>query len=166
MRRGHGRLPNLRLHRRGFRPRDTRRIDIADVLVQPEPCIEVLAKELAHLRLRVRGKQVQAHPRRADVVRFLQDQIAPVLESLARLAGGPERSRGLSPIQAVQELAAEGYIENEEAQRLRDMARLRSAVVHGDFSVNVTADQIEFLIKQLETLRVYISKVEDEERSH
>jgi hypothetical protein len=46
------------------------------------------------------------------------------------------------------------------------MARLRSAVVHGDFSVNVTADQIEFLIKQLETLRVYISKVEDEERSH
>jgi hypothetical protein len=89
-----------------------------------------------------------------------------VLESLARLAGGPERSRGLSPIQAVQELAAEGYIENEEAQRLRDMARLRSAVVHGDFSVNVTADQIEFLIKQLETLRVYISKVEDEERSH
>jgi hypothetical protein len=89
-----------------------------------------------------------------------------VLESLARLAGGPERSRELSPIQAVQELATEGYIENEEAQRLRDMARLRSAVVHGDFSVNVTADQIEFLVKQLETLRLYISKVEDEERSH
>ncbi len=89
-----------------------------------------------------------------------------VLESLARLAGGPERARGLSPIQAVQELAAGGYIENEEAQHLREMARLRSAVVHGDFSLTVTADEIEFLLKQLETLRLNISKVEDEERGH
>jgi hypothetical protein len=63
-----------------------------------------------------------------------------VLESLARLASSSARSTGLSPIQAVQVLAEEGYIKNEDAQRLRDMAGLRSAVAHGDFSVNVSAE--------------------------
>jgi len=82
-----------------------------------------------------------------------------VLESLARLASGSGSSRGYSPIQAVQALAQEGYLEQEEAQRLREMARLRSAVVHGDFSVNVSAEQVEFLLEQLRTLDSNISKV-------
>jgi hypothetical protein len=82
-----------------------------------------------------------------------------VLESLARLASSHESSRGYSPIQAVQALAEEGYIEDEEAQRLREMARLRSAVVHGDFSVDVSADQVAFLLKQLKALSSSITKV-------
>jgi REase_AHJR-like protein/ribonuclease HepT-like protein len=88
-----------------------------------------------------------------------------ILESLARLAGTPRNTRGYSPIQAVQALAEEGYIENEEAQSLREMARLRSAVVHGDFSVNVSAEQVEFLFKQLNALRNYILKVAAEQGS-
>jgi REase_AHJR-like protein/ribonuclease HepT-like protein len=80
------------------------------------------------------------------------------LESLARMASGSGSSRGYSPIQAVQALAEEGYLEQEEAQRLREMARLRSAVVHGDFSVNVSAEQVEFLLEQLRVLDSNISK--------
>jgi len=86
-----------------------------------------------------------------------------VLESLARLASDPGSSRGYSPIQAIQTLAEEGYIENEEAQRLREMARLRSAVVHGDFSVAVSAEQVEFLLKQLTALKSDIAKVAAEQ---
>lgn len=76
--------------------------------------------------------------------------------------------RGLTPIQAVQALAAEGYaaegyIENEDAQRLRDMARLRSAVVHGDFSSVVTADQVRFLVEQLEAMKSNIMTVAADE---
>jgi hypothetical protein len=63
-----------------------------------------------------------------------------ILESLARLASSSVRSTGLSPIQAVQVLAEEGYIENEDAQRLRELAKLRSAVAHGDFSVDVSSE--------------------------
>ncbi|MEA2727847.1 MAG: hypothetical protein QOF70_2322 [Acetobacteraceae bacterium] len=86
-----------------------------------------------------------------------------VLESLARLASGPGRSRGLSPVQAVQALAEEGYIENEDAQRLREMAKLRSAVAHGDFSVSVSAEDVDFLVNQLNALKSYITKVAVEE---
>ena len=89
-----------------------------------------------------------------------------VLEALAHLAGGSGPARGLSPIQAVQAvqaLAAEGYIENEDAQRLRGMARLRSAVVHGDFSRVVTAGQVRFLIEQLEAMKSNIMAVAAEE---
>ena len=82
-----------------------------------------------------------------------------VLEALARLAGGSGISTAYSPIQAVQALAEEGYIENEEAQRLREMSRLRSSVVHGDFSVNVSAEQVAFLLEQLEALKSSIMKV-------
>jgi uncharacterized protein YutE (UPF0331/DUF86 family) len=77
------------------------------------------------------------------------------LESLARLASAnseTRRSRGFSPVQAIQTLAEEGYIENEAADRLREMAKLRNAVVHGDFSVDVTVEQVANLLKQLQTI--------------
>ena len=78
-----------------------------------------------------------------------------VLESLARLASANSEARipkGFSPIQAVQTLAEEGYIENDAADCLREMAKLRNAVVHGDFSVDVTAEQVESLLKQLQRI--------------
>ena len=86
-----------------------------------------------------------------------------ILESLARLASSSVRSTGLSPIQAVQALAEEGYIENEDAQRLRDLAKLRSAVAHGDFSVDVSAEQVDFLVSQLNELTSHIAKVTAEQ---
>jgi uncharacterized protein YutE (UPF0331/DUF86 family) len=77
------------------------------------------------------------------------------LESLARLASAhseTSRSGGFSPIQAIQTLAEEGYIEKEAADRLREMAKLRNAVVHGDFSVDVGAEQVVDLLEQLQTI--------------
>lgn len=75
-----------------------------------------------------------------------------VLESLARLATANSEARapkGFSPIQAIQTLAEEGYIENDAADRMREMAKLRNAVVHGDFSVEIPAEQVAGLARQL-----------------
>jgi hypothetical protein len=88
-----------------------------------------------------------------------------VLESLARLARADcetRRPRGLPPIQAIQTLAEEGYIENEAADRLREMAKLRNAVVHGDLSVDVPAEQVEGLLKQLQAIASDIMSVTPE----
>jgi uncharacterized protein YutE (UPF0331/DUF86 family) len=77
------------------------------------------------------------------------------LESLARLASANSEARnsgGVPPIRVIQTLAEEGYIENEVADRLREMVRLRNAVVHGDFSVDVPVEQIEDLLKQLQAI--------------
>ena len=77
------------------------------------------------------------------------------LEALARLAGADSEARGakgLSPLQAIQALAEEGYLENDAADRLRKMARLRNAVVHGDFSVDVPTEQVESLLKELRAI--------------
>ena len=85
-----------------------------------------------------------------------------VLEALARLARGPGSSKAYSPLQAVQALAEEGYLESEDARRLRELARLRSAVVHGDFAVEVSAEQVGFLVDQLTALKVGIAEVAGE----
>jgi uncharacterized protein YutE (UPF0331/DUF86 family) len=88
------------------------------------------------------------------------------LESLARLASANSdawRPRGVSPIQAIQTLAGEGYIENEAADRLREMAKLRNAVVHGDLSVDVPAEQVEALLRQLQAIASDIMSVRTEQ---
>jgi hypothetical protein len=87
------------------------------------------------------------------------------LESLARLASANSEARsprGFSPLQAIQTLAEEGYIENEAADRLREMANLRNAVVHGDFSVDVPVEQVEWLIKQMQAIASDIMTVTPE----
>jgi len=55
-------------------------------------------------------------------------------------------------MQAVQRLAEEGYLEHEAANHLREMVKLRNAVVHGDLSVNVSARQVENLLKELQAI--------------
>jgi hypothetical protein len=40
---------------------------------------------------------------------------------------------------------------------------LRSAVAHGDFSVSVSAEDVDFLVNQLNALKSYITKVAVEE---
>jgi hypothetical protein len=87
---------------------------------------------------------ITKHPAAALVIAWA------VLESLARLATANSQARipkGFSPIQTIQTLAEEGYIESDAADRLREMAKLRNAVVHGDFSVDVPAEQVDGLLK-------------------
>ncbi|MSP01336.1 MAG: hypothetical protein EXR07_09865 [Acetobacteraceae bacterium] len=91
-----------------------------------------------------------------------------VLESLARLASADHESGhsgSFSPVQAIQTLAGEGYLENEAAQALREMAKLRNAVVHGDLSVQVSAEQVTILLKQLRALASDINSVMSEQNT-
>lgn len=82
------------------------------------------------------------------------------LESLARLASAySERPSSFSPMQAVQILAEEGYLEHEAADRLREMVKLRNAVVHGDLSVNVSTGQVEGLLSELRAIASAIMNV-------
>lgn len=84
------------------------------------------------------------------------------LEALARLAGaynGAERPESFSPMQAVQRLAEEGYVEHEVADHLREMIKLRNAVVHGDLSAKVPAGQVERLLKELRAIAAAIADV-------
>jgi uncharacterized protein YutE (UPF0331/DUF86 family) len=84
-----------------------------------------------------------------------------ILESLARSVmteNEGEQSRGLTPIRAVQTLAQEGYLESDAAERLREMAVLRNAVVHGNLSATVSSEQVRDLIEQLQTIASGISR--------
>jgi hypothetical protein len=73
------------------------------------------------------------------------------LEALARLAGseGAEKERAFAPMQAVQMLAEEGYIESDAAARLRGMVKLRHAVIHGDLSAEVSTEQVKGMLDDL-----------------
>jgi uncharacterized protein YutE (UPF0331/DUF86 family) len=84
------------------------------------------------------------------------------LESLARLTCAEreaKKSRGLSPIQTVQALTERGYIENDAADRLHEMAKVRDAVVHGDFSVVALVERIEGKLAQLRRIASDIASV-------
>ncbi len=86
-----------------------------------------------------------------------------VLEALARLASTHEGSGHLgpiSPVQAVQILAEEGYLENDEAADLRRMTSLRNAVVHGDLAAEVSADHVAALIARLHMIASEVIRVE------
>jgi uncharacterized protein YutE (UPF0331/DUF86 family) len=76
------------------------------------------------------------------------------LESLARLASANSETgtRAFSPLQAIQMLAENGYLENEAADDLRRMVKLRNAVAHGDLSVDVQGGQVKSLLKQLRAI--------------
>jgi uncharacterized protein YutE (UPF0331/DUF86 family) len=77
------------------------------------------------------------------------------LESLVRLAnanGEAGTPRAFSPLQAIQTLAEEGYLENEVADNLRGMVKLRNAVAHGDLSADVQGERVESLLKQLRAI--------------
>jgi uncharacterized coiled-coil protein SlyX len=83
-----------------------------------------------------------------------------VLESLARLATPPGSTAqviSLGAVQVVQKLAELGYLENEVASELRALAKVRNAVVHGDFSVNVSAAQVKTFLERLKALRSEIA---------
>jgi uncharacterized protein YutE (UPF0331/DUF86 family) len=82
-----------------------------------------------------------------------------ILESLARsVITDDEPSRELTPVQAVQTLAQEGHLENDAAQRLREMADLRNAVVHGNLSAVVSPERVRDLLEQLQAIASSISQ--------
>jgi hypothetical protein len=74
-----------------------------------------------------------------------------VLESLAGLitADDARPRKPYSPMQTVQELAMAGHLDSDDAQRLREMIRLRNAAVHGDLAVVVGRHEIDFLVEQI-----------------
>lgn len=77
------------------------------------------------------------------------------LESLARLTSSNSEDKprkGFSPAQAIQMLAQDGYVDDEPAKRLRRMLTLRDAVVHGDLSVDVPKDEVEWLLATLRAI--------------
>jgi uncharacterized protein YutE (UPF0331/DUF86 family) len=91
-----------------------------------------------------------------------------VLEALARLVsidGEARTPRTSSGTQAVQTLAEQGYIENEAAENLREMAKLRNAVVHGDFTVDVPAEQVDGLVQRLRAIASTIMSVAPEQNA-
>jgi hypothetical protein len=89
-----------------------------------------------------------------------------VLEALARLASihdGSEHLGPVSPVQAIQVLAQEGYLENDVAADLRRMTSLRNALVHGDLAADVSAEQVAALIERLRMIAADVIRVERED---
>jgi uncharacterized protein YutE (UPF0331/DUF86 family) len=88
-----------------------------------------------------------------------------VLEALARLASahdGSKHSGPLTPLQTVQTLAEEGYLESDTAGVLRQMARVRNAVAHGDLATDVPRELVEDFLAQLRAVLAAVGRVERE----
>lgn len=89
------------------------------------------------------------HPTAALIVAWA------ALESLARLATARTevgKRKSFSPIQSIQALAEEGYIEGKAADQLRELAKVRNAVVHGDFSITVSEEQVQTFLSQIKAI--------------
>jgi hypothetical protein len=105
--------------------------------------------------------------RSADIRKAGKSSLRRVVAEGQRRAGGTasHRSSAVGFVPASywlstsrdQALAEEGYLESEDAQRLREIDRLRSAVDHGDFAVDVSADQMEFLPDRLQALKLGVA---------
>lgn len=124
--------------------------ELGDPLDLPKPTKEQIDAKIQEIRTLTQSQYYDA----ALIVGWA------ILESLARTViteNEGEQSRGLTPIRAVQTLAQEGYLENDAAQRLREMAGLRNAVVHGDLSAIVSSEQVRDLLEQLQAIASGIS---------
>jgi len=78
-----------------------------------------------------------------------------ILEALARrlhLEGKTSLFGPLSPIQVVQRLAMDGYVGSEDAKRLQRLISLRNLAVHGDLNVDVSSEDIAFILKRAEEI--------------
>jgi uncharacterized protein YutE (UPF0331/DUF86 family) len=90
------------------------------------------------------------------------------LESLARLVVANSKagtSRAFAPLQAIQTLAEEGYLENEAADKLRGMVKLRNAVAHGDLSADVQGQEVGDLLQRLRAIAAEIEAAHIEAKS-
>ncbi|MGX7705507.1 hypothetical protein [Methylobacterium sp. Gmos1] len=77
------------------------------------------------------------------------------LEAIARLVmdrRGIEPTGPVSPIQAVQVLVQEGYLDDDDARRLRALARTRNEIVHGGLGTPISREDVTGLIRDLEAM--------------
>jgi uncharacterized protein YutE (UPF0331/DUF86 family) len=118
--------------------------------VEVEPAVsDPTAIELSSGIAEVRKLLEAGHERAALVIAW------SLLEAIARLVSpheGRTKARPLSPVQAVQTLAEMGYLEEVDARRLRELANLRNAVVHGVFQTTVLPKDVDQLMTNLEEI--------------
>lgn len=78
-----------------------------------------------------------------------------MFEALARslyTEGDLAATRALSPMQVVERLASDGYLTLNEAQRLRTLISTRNRAVHGDLTVNISDEDIRFMLDKAEEI--------------
>ncbi|RYB02288.1 hypothetical protein [Lichenibacterium ramalinae] len=124
----------------------------------PEPKSDsstATAVELASGLAEARVLLETGHERAALVIAW------SLLEALARRVAPQQEKdllRPLSPAQAVQRLAEMGYLEENDARRLRELTNLRHAVVHGGLSTAVPPDDVARLIHDLEDITAHLDE--------
>ena len=76
-----------------------------------------------------------------------------LLEAVARrLAPAADTGDIRSPREVVEWLTHEGYISQSASRRLREIVPLRNAVVHGDFSKTISAEDVSFVLSEVDRL--------------
>ncbi|KMO16488.1 hypothetical protein [Methylobacterium indicum] len=106
-------------------------------------------EEIASSITEVRALDETGHGRAALVMGWA------TLEAIARLVvdrHGIGPAKPLSPIQAVQVLVQEGYLDDDDARRLRSLARVRNEIVHGGLGVAISPTDLAGLIEDLEDM--------------
>jgi REase_AHJR-like len=78
------------------------------------------------------------------------------LEAAARRLITSQFSKPQTPARLVDVLAEAGYITPSEADRLRDLVKLRNAYIHGDLSAVVTKEDVQQMISILQTVNEQI----------
>ncbi len=83
-----------------------------------------------------------------------------MFEALARslyTEGDSGASRAQSPTQVVERLASDGYLDLDEARRLRTLISARNRAVHGDLTVNVPDDDIQFMLDKADEINCILN---------
>lgn len=126
------------------------RVFYANTSDPPEPAAPPsTVEEIASGITEVRALDETGHERAALVMGWA------TLEAIARLVmdrHGIDQARPLSPIQAVQVLVQEGYLDDEDAGRLRSLARVRNEIVHGRLGTAISRKDVTGLIANLEAM--------------
>lgn len=119
----------------------------------PVPTWHQLQRALREVEVLATG----GHPRAALLAGW---SVLEALAHLARAHSGSAAPKSLSPLQAVQALAEEGYVEADVGARLRALVATRNAVAHGNLAVEVSQDQAESLLQDVRSIFSAIETVE------
>ena len=78
-----------------------------------------------------------------------------IFEAMARslyAEGDVASKRALSPIQIVERLASDGYLDSTEVKRLRALISARNLAVHGDLNINPSNEDLRFMLDKAEEI--------------
>lgn len=78
-----------------------------------------------------------------------------IFESVARnlyAVGDSVAERALSPIQIVERLASDGYLDPNEAKRLRALISARNRAVHGDLTISAPTEDLHFMLDKADEI--------------